>query len=73
MFFVGTLEEANAFIASANKTGGNTTVTSLPLIPYNDYKALEDKETHVTEICGVEEAKQVIQDALDLYQSIFFR
>ncbi len=37
------------------------------------YKALEDKETHVTEICGVEEAKQVIQDALDLYQSIFFR
>ena len=43
VFFVGTLDVANAFIASANKTGGNTTVTGLPLISYNDYKALEDK------------------------------
>ena len=35
------------------------------------YKALEDKETVVTEICGVEEAKQVIQQSLDAYNDMY--
>ncbi len=37
------------------------------------YKALENKETHVTEICGVEEAKKIIEDALKMYDSIYLR
>ena len=38
---------------------------------FSVYKALEDKDTIVTEICGVEEAKKIIQQSLDEYNAIF--
>ena len=37
------------------------------------YKTLENKETVVTEICGAEEAKNVIQQSIDMYDDIYLR
>lgn len=37
------------------------------------YKALEDKETVVTEICGSVEAKKIIEQSLKDYNKIFLR
>jgi len=37
------------------------------------YKALEDKETVVTEICGSVEAKKIIEQSLKDYNRIFLR
>lgn len=37
------------------------------------YKTLEDKETVVTEICGVEEAKKVIQQSIEMYDQIYLK
>lgn len=37
------------------------------------YKTLENKETLVTEICGVEEAKEIIQESMDAYNDLYLR
>ena len=37
------------------------------------YKELENKHTVVTEVCGVEEAKNVIQQSLEAYNEMFRR
>ena len=37
------------------------------------YKQLENKTTFVTEICGVDEAKTVIQSAIDAYNDLYLK
>ena len=37
------------------------------------YKQLENKTTFVTEICGVDEAKQVIQASIDAYNDLYLK
>ncbi|MGM9969395.1 MAG: inorganic diphosphatase [Anaeroplasma sp.] len=38
---------------------------------FSVYKALEGKETVVTEICGVDKAKEIIEDSLESYNKMF--
>ncbi len=37
------------------------------------YKQLEGKTTVVTEVCGVEEAKKVIQESIDAYKDLYLK
>ncbi len=37
------------------------------------YKTLENKETVVTEICGAEEAKKIIQESIDAYKNLYLK
>ena len=37
------------------------------------YKQLENKETFVQEICGVDEAKRIIQASIDAYKELVRR
>ena len=40
---------------------------------FSVYKQLEHKPTVVTEICGVEEAKRVIQASIDAYKNLYLK
>ena len=40
---------------------------------FSVYKQLEHKPTVVTEICGVQEAKRVIQASIDAYKNLYLR
>ena len=40
---------------------------------FSVYKTLENKETVVTEICGSDEAKEVIEDSINTYKKLFLK